>query len=218
MAHHLHYPNTPVLLSPLWDQHHGLTSSLFRHLPLLKCLLNQVHKFSPKFPFFLLLLCLLFYILLRHFTSVGRREPPFQVLGSHPRQTPRPIPPQLLYRVLYLVLCRYRVVDLCRGYGDRDVLPWGGYVAVEVDPLRRDPLERSSSGWRRMVDRRLLPVPPPSSSPSGFSSLLSAARFPLLDAASHPFRCSSRIPDGPQDLFLLSFLTASSILSSVGTN
>ena len=30
------------------------------------------------------------------FSPVGRREPPFQVLGSHPRRPPRPIPPQLL--------------------------------------------------------------------------------------------------------------------------
>ena len=57
---------------------------------------------------------------------------------------------------------------------------------------------------------------PPSSSSSVFSSRLSAAIFPLLDAASHPFRCSARIPDGPPDLFLLSFFNASLISSYIG--
>ena len=38
-----------------------------------------------------------------------------------------------------------------------------------------------------------------------------------MDAASHPFRCLSRIPDGPPDLFRCSFLTAYSISSSVDT-
>ena len=56
-----------------------------------------------------------------------------------------------------------------------------------------------------------------SSSPYVFSSPFSDARFTLLDAASHPFRCSAHIPDGPPDLFHLSFLTTSSISSSVGT-
>ena len=55
------------------------------------------------------------------------------------------------------------------------------------------------------------------SSPSVVPSPFSAARYSLLDAASHPFRCSARIPEGPLDLFLRIFLTASSISSSVGT-
>ena len=33
----------------------------------------------------------------------------------------------------------------------------GWYVAVEVNPLRRDPLERSSSERRCPVDRSLIP-------------------------------------------------------------
>ena len=58
---------------------------------------------------------------------------------------------------------------------------------------------------------------PSYSSPSVFSSPFSAACFPLLDAVSRPLRCSARIPDGPPDLSRLSFLTASSISSSVVT-
>ena len=57
----------------------------------------------------------------------------------------------------------------------------------------------------------------PPSSPSVFPSPFSAARFSLLDAASHPFRCSARIPDAPPDLFHHSLFTAYSSSSSVGT-
>ena len=40
---------------------------------------------------------------------------------------------------------------------------------------------------------------------------------PLLDATSHPFRCSARILDGPPNRFLCSVFTASAISSFVGT-
>ena len=57
----------------------------------------------------------------------------------------------------------------------------------------------------------------PPYSTSVFPYPFSAARISLLDAASHPFRCLAHIPDVPTDLLLRSFLTASSISSSVGT-
>ena len=57
----------------------------------------------------------------------------------------------------------------------------------------------------------------PSSSAAVFSFPFSAAFPPLLAAASHPFMFSARIPDGPPALFRLSFFTAASTLSSVGT-
>ena len=58
---------------------------------------------------------------------------------------------------------------------------------------------------------------PPSSSASVFSSPFSSASIPLLDTASHPFRCSSRIPDSSPHRFLLRLFTASAISSSLGT-
>ena len=50
-------------------------------------------SFSQCSPPLLLSLCLLFSFLCRLFSPFGRREPPFQVLGSHPRR-----PPDLFHR------------------------------------------------------------------------------------------------------------------------
>ena len=97
------------------------------------------HEVLPVwFPLLLLRLPLSFLCL--PLFPFGRHEPLFQVLGPHPRRPPRPIPPQFLNCLLYLVLRRYLVIHLHRFYCNRNVLSRGWYVAVEVDPLRRDPL------------------------------------------------------------------------------
>ena len=95
--------------------------------------------------------------LCRPILPFGRCEPPFQVLGLHPQTPPGPIPPQVLNCLLYLVLHRYQVVLLHWYYCDRYVLSRKCHVALEVDPLRCDPLERSSNGRWRMVDCSLVP-------------------------------------------------------------
>ena len=53
--------------------------------------------------------------------------------------------------------------NLERMYLDWNVFPRGRYIAVQSDPLRRDPLERNLSRWQSTIDRRLVqhlnPVP-----------------------------------------------------------
>ena len=67
----------------------------------------------------------------------------------------------MLDRPIYLVLLRNRVVYQERIYGYWDVLPRGRYIAVQCDPLRRDPLEGNSGRRRSTVDRSLvLPLNP----------------------------------------------------------
>ena len=44
-------------------------------------------------------------------------------------------------------------------YVDWNVSPRGRYIAVQCEPLRRDPLERNSGGRRSTIDRSLVPPP-----------------------------------------------------------
>ena len=59
-------------------------------------------------------------------------------------------------RPINLVLCRYQVIhqESLGGYGD--VLPWGWYMVIQRNPLRRDPLDGKSSGRRRAIGRILV--------------------------------------------------------------
>ena len=59
----------------------------------------------------------------------------------------------LLDRPLNIFLRWCRFVNIKRQYGHRDVLPQGRYMAVQRDPLRRDPLNVKT---KRVVGRSQL--------------------------------------------------------------
>ena len=134
----------------LYQGHHLLLVRQFR-FRFLCCLLRlrlypcpYRHRLIPCLLFWFhpsLLIPLLRRFLRHRFLLLCLFHPPLDVLSPHPRGASGAIIPKSPDHPLYLVLCRYQVLQLeqLNGYGG--ALPWGLHLTIQLDTLRHDPIK-----------------------------------------------------------------------------
>ena len=172
LPHYLHQSNGGVVPSPLGDQNYCLSHQLFWQPSLLEGGLNQLHHLPPVGHGWWLCLCHLCYLRLclhcRPWPCLLRRilcglcipfllQTHLEVIHSHIGRASGVVRPQPPHHPLNIVLRSYQVIHRKRLNGYRYVLPREWYMAIQRNPLHRDPLYENSGRQRPMVFHCLIP-------------------------------------------------------------